>query len=113
MTRAKKILVIDIGGTNVKILATGRTGARKFPSEPRMTPARMVAGIKKLGRKAWRKTVSKVVKRFISALLLDDVVLGGGNAKKLKSLPPGCRLGDNANAFEGGFRLWEEKGSRA
>ena len=42
---------------------------------------------------------------------LDDVVLGGGNVKKLKKLPPGCRLGDNANAFEGGFRLW--RGRRA
>ena len=37
----------------------------------------------------------------------DDVVLGGGNAKKLKELPPLCRLGDNANAFKGGFRMWE------
>jgi polyphosphate glucokinase len=34
-------------------------------------------------------------------------VLGGGNARLLKNLPPLCRLGDNANAFKGGFRLWE------
>jgi polyphosphate glucokinase len=46
-------------------------------------------------------------KRFVSALLLDEVVLGGGNAKKLASLPMGCRMGDNANAFLGGFRLWK------
>ena len=39
----------------------------------------------------------------------DDVVLGGGNVKELKKLPKGCRAGDNANAFIGGFRLWEEK----
>ena len=45
--------------------------------------------------------------RFVSALLLDDSVIGGGNAKKLKKAPPGCRLGDNANAFIGGFRMWE------
>ena len=46
--------------------------------------------------------------RLIAALEPDDVVLGGGNVKKLKELPPGCRAGDNANAFLGGFRLWEE-----
>jgi polyphosphate glucokinase len=68
-------------------------------------------GLEKQGKKAWRRSVSEAAKRFISGLLLDDVVLGGGNAKKLKSLPPGCRLGDNANAFKGGFRLWEEEGS--
>jgi hypothetical protein len=42
------------------------------------------------------------------ALEPDDVVLGGGNVRKLKELPPGCRAGDNANAFVGGFRLWEQ-----
>jgi polyphosphate glucokinase len=35
-------------------------------------------------------------------------VLGGGNSKLLRELPPGCRLGDNAAAFTGGFRLWDE-----
>jgi hypothetical protein len=43
-----------------------------------------------------------------AALEPDDVVLGGGNVKKLKELPAGCREGDNANAFQGGFRLWEK-----
>ena len=42
-----------------------------------------------------------------AALEPDYVVLGGGNVKKLKELPPKCRAGDNANAFLGGFRLWE------
>ena len=46
--------------------------------------------------------------RLAAALEPDDIVLGGGNVKKLKELPPGCRAGDNANAFLGGFRLWEE-----
>jgi polyphosphate glucokinase len=46
---------------------------------------------------------------LIAALEPDDLVLGGGNAKLLKKLPKGCRLGDNANAFLGGFRLWKEK----
>ena len=48
------------------------------------------------------------VARLIDALHPDDIVLGGGNSKKLKYLPPGCRIGDNANAFLGGFRLWED-----
>ena len=59
------------------------------------------------GRKAWRKHVEDVVEYLVAALQPDDVVLGGGNAKKLKELPPLCRLGDNANAFKGGFRMWE------
>ena len=49
---------------------------------------------------------------LISELLVDDVVLGGGNAKKPQTLPPGCPLGYNANALLGRFCLWEEKGSR-
>jgi polyphosphate glucokinase len=69
-------------------------------------------GFRKLGKKKWRKAVEFWVKRFTSALLLDDVVIGGGNAKKLKKAPPGCRLGSNANAFLGGFRMWEKTGGR-
>jgi polyphosphate glucokinase len=71
-----------------------------------------VRGLEKLGKKKWRRHVANVVKRLTAALEPDEVVLGGGNAKKLKDLPPGCRLGDNANAFAGGFRLWQEPGAR-
>ena len=213
-----KVLAVDIGGTNVKILATGQTERRKFPSGPRLTPGRMVAriktlagdwkydvvsigypgrvvddratteprnlargwvgfdfakafgcrvkvindaamqalgsynggtmlflgfgtglgsalmirghivpmelgslsfrdgtiedyvglrGLQKLGKKKWRKVVERLVERLVSALLLDEAVIGGGNAKKLKRAPSGCRLGTNANAFIGGFRMWE------
>ena len=213
------ILVIDIGGTNVKVLATGQNERRRFPSGPKMTPQLMVAGIKKLvadwkydvvsigypgrvrhnrpvadprnlgrgwtrfnfkaafkrpvkiindaamqalgnyrngtmlflglgtgvgsalivegaivpmevghlpyekstyedylgarglerlGKKKWRRHIDKCVARLISAFQLDDVVIGGGNAKKLLKLPKGCRAGANANAFLGGFRMWEE-----
>lgn len=213
------VLVIDIGGTNVKILASGHSQPKKFPSGPDLTPARMVAGVKKLakdwkydaitiglpgpvlhgqlildprnlgggwvgfdfsaafgvpaklvndaamqalgsynggkmlffglgtglgaalvvngvaesreiahlpyrkrtledyvgvhgmkrlGKKKWRKEVDKVITELVSRIHADDVVLGGGNAKKLKKLPNGCRLGSNANAFVGGFRLWEK-----
>jgi len=69
-------------------------------------------GLKKLGKKKWRKTLELLVGRFTTALLLDDVVIGGGNAKKLKKVPPGCRLGTNANAFIGGFRMWEPATTR-
>src|SRR5262249_28973622 len=215
-----KVLVIDIGGSNVKMLATGQTEPRKFPSGPEMTPAEMVAGVKKLtadweyevvsigipgpvllgqlildppnlgsgwvgfdfgrafgmpvkimndaamqalgsykggnllffglgtglgtalvidgvaesrelaqihykggrtledyvgvharrrlGRKKWRKHVEKIVSFFVDRIHADDVVLGGGEVKNLKKLPRGCRAGDNANAFTGGFRLWEQ-----
>jgi polyphosphate glucokinase len=218
MTKATKVLVVDIGGSGVKILATGQSESRRFPSGSTMTPRQMVAGVRKLagdwkydvvaigypgrvvedrvvseprnlahgwvgfdfakafgcpvkilndasmqalgsykggtmlflglgtglgsalivrghivpmslgsltwgkktiedhvglrglkkhGKKKWQEYVELIVERFTSALLLDDVVIGGGNAKKLKKLPPGCRLGDNAFAFLGGYRMWE------
>ena len=218
-----KILAIDIGGTSVKILATGQKEPRKFPSGPTMTPRQMAAGvrelakdweydvvsvgypgrvvrgriatephnlapgwtrfdfkaafkrpvkiindaamqalgsyrkgtmlflgfgtglgsalvaegvvvpmelahlsykkgtyedylglrgIKRLGKKKWRKNVAYCAGRLISALHLDDVVLGGGNARKLRKMPKGCRAGDNANAFLGGFRLWGKADTR-
>jgi polyphosphate glucokinase len=65
-------------------------------------------GLERLGKKRWRKHVFDVVDRLIAALEPDDVVLGGGNAGILKELPPGCRLGDNANAFKGGYAMWED-----
>ena len=212
------VLVVDVGGTHVKILATGQDEPRRFPSGPTLTAEQMVAGVKELagkwtydvvsigypgpvlhgrpvaepqnlapgwvgfdyqaafgcpvklvndaamqalgsyqggkmlflglgtglgstmivdgvvepmelahlpyrkgtyedyvgrrgleqrGKKKWRLYVADVVAHLTTALEPDDVVLGGGNIKKLKQLPPGCRAGDNANAFLGGFRLWE------
>ena len=64
-------------------------------------------GLKKYGPRKWREYVADVVERLIAALEPEDVVLGGGNVKRLKELPAGCRAGDNANAFLGGFRLWD------
>jgi polyphosphate glucokinase len=66
-------------------------------------------GLKRKGKKKWRQYVADVVERLVSALEPDDVVLGGGNVKNLRELPPGCRTGDNSNAFQGGFRLWDEE----
>jgi polyphosphate glucokinase len=68
-----------------------------------------VRGLTKHGQKKWQRYVTDVVARLTGALEPDDVVLGGGNAKKLTKLPSGCRMGDNANAFLGGFRLWEKE----
>jgi polyphosphate glucokinase len=64
-------------------------------------------GLERLGKKKWRRFVADVVNRLKTALEADDVVLGGGNAKLLKALPAGARLGSNANAFRGGFRIWQ------
>ena len=69
-----------------------------------------VRGLRRLGPKKWEKHVVRVVEQLSAAFLPDQVVLGGGNAKRLTTLPPGCRrcqMGNNANAFLGGFRLWE------
>jgi predicted NBD/HSP70 family sugar kinase len=69
-------------------------------------------GLKRLGKKKWRQYVFDVVKRLKAALEADYVVLGGGDAKLLKKLPPGARRGNNTYAFRGGFRLWQEPSER-
>jgi glucose-6-phosphate isomerase len=215
--RVKSVLVVDVGGNSVKILATGQSERRSIPSGPTLTPGRMISEVKKLaedwiydavsigypgpvvggrpitepynlgrgwvgfdfegafgrpvkivndaamqalgsyrggkmlflglgtglgstiivdgvvepmelghlpykkrtyedyvgraglmrhGKKRWRKDVADVVARLVAALEPDETVLGGGNTKKLDTLPPNCRAGDNANAFRGGFKLW-------
>ncbi len=213
------VLVVDIGGTHVKILATGQTRDRKFDSGPSMTPQQMVDGVKqaasgwaydvvaigypgrvsrdvvaheaahlgpgwigfdfaaafdrpirvvndaamqalgsyeggrmlflglgtglgsamivdgalapmelahlpykdgrtyedftsayaleRVGKKKWRIAVAAIVNDLVNALLPEDVVLGGGNARLLREVPAGARVVTNANAFLGGFRLWE------
>jgi polyphosphate glucokinase len=218
MRNGTKVLVVDVGGTNIKLLATGQKEARKFPSGPKMTAETMVRvakktakdwdydvvsigypgpvvhgrplrephnlapgwvnfdfqkafgrpvrivndaamqalgcyqggrmlflglgtglgsamivdgslepmelahlpykngktyedyvglrGLERLGRKKWQQHVCKVVRQLRDALVAEEVVLGGGNVKKLEQLPPGTRLGTNANAFVGGFRIW-------
>jgi predicted NBD/HSP70 family sugar kinase len=216
--KSPKVLVVDVGGTNIKVLASGQKEARRHPSGPSMTPRKMISlvkqltrdwkydcvslgfpgpiinehplrephnlgcgwvgfdfrkafscpvkiindaamqalgsykggrmlflglgtglgsamivdgtlqpmelahliykngktyedylglrGLERLGKKKWRKHVAKVAKKLKEALDADYVVLGGGNNKKLKTLPPGARLGKNENAFLGGFRVW-------
>lgn len=65
------------------------------------------SGRKRSGKKKWRRHVIDVVTRLQAALQVDDVVIGGGNAKRLRTLPKGVRLGSNADAFVGGYRLWK------
>jgi polyphosphate glucokinase len=65
-------------------------------------------GLERSGKKKWRRHVATITKRLRRALEADYVVLGGGNSKKLKKLPPGTRLGSNQNALLGGLRMWEE-----
>jgi polyphosphate glucokinase len=64
------------------------------------------AARKRLGKKKWSANVERMVKDLCDALLPDEIVLGGGNAKKLKTLPAHTRFGANTNAFVGGFRIW-------
>ena len=71
-----------------------------------------IRGLEKYGKTKWRRYAADVVKRLVAAIGPDDVVLGGGNVRQLKELPPGCRAGKNANAFPGGFRLWANASAR-
>ena len=63
-------------------------------------------GLARIGKGAWRAAVNRVVTAFMGAFVADYVVIGGGNGKNVKDLPPGARLGHNLTAFRGGFRLW-------
>lgn len=65
-------------------------------------------GLRRLGKRKWTRHVTYGLSRMLEVFCVDDIVLGGGNSKKLKDLPARCRAGDNANAFLGGFRMWEE-----
>jgi polyphosphate glucokinase len=65
-------------------------------------------GLERLGKKKWTEHVFDVVEKMKGVFEVDYIVLGGGNSRKLKELPDGARLGDNTNAFKGGFRLWEK-----
>ena len=66
-----------------------------------------VRGLVRLGRRKWTRHVHAVVALLKAALQVDDVVLGGGQAKKLRTVPPGVRISDNRCAIRGGLRLWE------
>jgi polyphosphate glucokinase len=63
-------------------------------------------GLERDGKTMWRRRVVDVVERLMAAMRPDETVIGGGNVRNLDALPRGCRAGENANAFRGGFRLW-------
>jgi len=67
-----------------------------------------VRALERAGEKRWCRQVEDVIADLVAAFRPDDVVLGGGNSKRLTALPEGCRLGDNDNAFVGGFRMWQK-----
>lgn len=67
------------------------------------------SGLKRLGKRKWREHVMNVATRLQAAVEAEDLVLGGGNAETLKALPAGARRVENANAFVGGFGLWNGK----
>lgn len=67
-----------------------------------------IRGLERIGLKRWRQYVFDCVNRLTTALQLDEVVIGGGNVRRLKDLPPRCRKGNNDNAFVGGFLMWEK-----
>jgi polyphosphate glucokinase len=71
-----------------------------------------IKGLERLGKRKWRKCVLEAMQQLRAATLAEYVVLGGGNARLMKNLPPYACLGDNANAFRGGFRLWQNKAAR-
>ncbi len=70
-------------------------------------------GLKRLGLKKWRKHVTDVVRKLSAALEPEYIVLGGGNADKIKKLPPRTERGGNEKAFIGGIRLWNHSGPHA
>jgi polyphosphate glucokinase len=66
-------------------------------------------GLKRLGKKKWRKHVLDAISRLRAAFEADDVVVGGGNAKLIEKWPAGIRTGSNTQAFRGGYRLWQDR----
>jgi polyphosphate glucokinase len=67
------------------------------------------AGLKRYGRKAWEKNVLRVIDLMANAMEAEYVVLGGGNAKLVRELPPHVSVGSNDNAFKGAFQLWADE----
>jgi polyphosphate glucokinase len=108
-----KMLFLGLGtGLGSSVVVNGRVGPLELAHLPyKKGTYEDYVGRRRLdrrGRKKWSKDVAEVVAHLNRALLPDEIVLGGGNAKKLIGVPKGCRLGSNANAFLGGFRMWEE-----
>ena len=108
-----RMLFIGVGtGLGTAMVVDGRVEAMELghlPYKKKLTFEDYVGlrGLKRLGRSKWRHEVLAVIDVFRKALQPEYIVLGGGNAKLMKELPPDVRLGSNANAFIGGYRLWD------
>jgi len=112
--RGKRMVFLGLGtGLGSAMVVAGRL----IPLELAHLPYRKgrtyeeylgLAGFERLGKKKWSAHVHEVVRLFQAAFVVDYMVLGGGNARFLEKLPPGCELGHNSNAMRGGFRLWAE-----
>lgn len=117
------VLVIDVGGTHVKVNGGRRRTPIKIPSGHQMTAKEMVRQVRS-AISGWtydgvsigypgivlhgqHRHVFAVVSLLRGAFEVDDVVVGGGNVKLLRRLPRGVRRGRNADAFVGGVRLWQ------
>jgi hypothetical protein len=88
------------------VLITLELGCLPFAGGQTLSDVLGKKGLERLGKKSWRAIIADVVPKLMGAFVADDVVIGGGNAKEVKVLPPGARLGHNLTAFRGGFRLW-------
>jgi polyphosphate glucokinase len=112
--RGGRMLFLGLGtGLGSALVADGLV----FPLELAHLPYRKgrtyedyvgLRALERMGHGKWEKHVGNVVKILKHALQVDYVMLGGGQAKKLREIPTGAQLGDNTLAIQGGIRLWAE-----
>lgn len=98
------ILVIDVGGTNVKLLMTGQTEPKKFPSGHDLTPQKLVQGVLDV-TKGWSYDVV--------SLGLPLVVAGDKLAEEPVNLGPGWVGFDFAAAFKRPVKLINDAAMQA
>jgi polyphosphate glucokinase len=107
-----RMLFLGLGTGLGSALVTGHVviplelGQLPFDGELTFSEVLGRKGLDRSGKGEWRRTVNRVVTALMRAFVADYVVIGGGNAKHVKDLPPGSRRGHNLTAFRGGFRLW-------
>ena len=83
-------------------------GLIKFSKNERFMDRLAKEALKKDGVKVWLEAVQEAVELLRDVFHPDDIVLGGGNAKLIDPLPKDCRLVNNASAYVGAERLWED-----
>ena len=92
-----------VGDTFVQPLELAHLPYRKDKSYEDFVGER---GLERLGKKKWAEHVFAVVALLRDAMQVDEVVLGGGQTKRLSELPPGVRRGRDDAAIVGGVELW-------